>query len=96
MCVVYKLSWLSYQILSRIITIDQISLVNIIAREQVVVELLQDAASAKSISQELFKLIDDTQYRQQVLQGLQKVKNNMGQGEGSKRMAELVLSFIQK
>ncbi len=96
MCVVYKLSWLSYQILSRIITIDQISLVNIIAREQVVLELLQNAASAKSISQELFKLIDDTQYRKQVLQGLQKVKNNMGQGEGSKRMAELVLSFIQK
>ncbi len=94
MCVVYKLSWLSYQILSRIVTIDQISLVNIIAREQVVLELLQDEASAKSISQELFKLLDNTQYRQQVLQGLQKVKNNMGPGEGSKRMAELVLSFI--
>jgi len=96
LCVVYRLSWLSYQILSRIITIDQISLVNIIAREQVVVELLQDDASAKSISQELFKLIDDTQYRRQVLQGLQKVKNNMGPGEGSKRMAELVLSFMQQ
>ncbi len=95
-CVVYKLSSLSYLIIRRIITIKQISLINIIAREPVVVELLQDAANAESISNELFKLLDDTQYRQQVFQGLQKVKNNMGPGEGSKRMAELAMSFIIK
>ncbi len=94
LCVVYKLSWLSYQILSRLVTIDHISLVNIIAQEQVVLELLQDAASAESISEELFKLLDNTQYRHQVLQGLQKVKNNLGSGGGSKRMAELALTFI--
>lgn len=96
LCVIYKLSWLSYQILSRIITIDHISLVNIVARKQVVQEMLQDDASAESISEELFKLLDHGDYRQQVLQGLQHVKDSLGPGEGSKRMAELTLSLIDE
>lgn len=96
LCIVYKTAWLTYQILSRLITIDRIGLANIVADEPVVKELLQDAAQAEKISQELFRLLDDENYRQRVKQGLQKIKQNLGEGQGSRRMAELVLSFINQ
>ncbi len=93
-CVIYKFSWLSYQILSRMLTIEHFSLINIIAGKQVVLELLQDAANPDAISQEMFKLVDNKNYREQVLKGLQLVKDNMGPGGGSKKMAELCLSLL--
>lgn len=94
LCIIYKMSWLSYQIMSRLITIEHIGLANIVAHEHIVQELLQDDASAQKISEEMFKLLDNQEYRSQVIQDLKKVKQNLGKGEGSKHMAELILSFI--
>ncbi len=93
LCIIYKMSWLSYQIMSRLITIDQIGLANIVAREYVAKEILQDEASAENISRELFQLLDHDDYRQRVINGLKKVRENLGQGNGAKRMAELILSL---
>ena len=92
--VIYQLSWLSYQIMSRLITIEHISLVNIIAQKEVVKEYLQQAANPEAITKELFKLLDDKEYRNRVKNDLIQVKQNLGQGQGSKRMAELVQTFI--
>ena len=92
--VIYKLSWLSYQILSRLITIEHISLVNIIAKKEVVKEFLQQDANADAITAEVFELLNNQQYRSKMKQELIEVKENLGQGEGSKRMAELVQTFI--
>ena len=92
--VIYQLSWLSYQIMSRLITIEHISLVNIIAQKEVVKEYLQQAANPVAISKELFQLLDNKEYRARMKNDLIQVKQNLGQGQGSKRMAELVQTFI--
>lgn len=94
MCIIYKTSWLSYQILRRLITIDYIGLANIITRQEIVKELIQDDATAEKISDELFKLLNNSSYHQQVQNDLKKVKQSLGMGGGSKRMAELIMSFI--
>jgi len=96
LCIIYKMSWLSYQIMSRLITIDHIGLANIVANEHIVEELLQDDATADNISLELFKLLDDRTYRQQVESGLGKVRENLGKGDGSRHMAELISQFINR
>ncbi len=90
LCIVYKMSWLSYQIMSRLIRIDHIGLANIVANQQVVQELLQDDATAENISRELFRLLQDQEYRQQVKNGLQHVRENLGEGAGAERMATLI------
>lgn len=95
LCIIYKMTWLSYQIMSRLITIPHIGLANIVANRHVVKELLQDEASAKNISTELFRLLNDAPYRQQVISGLQDVKANLGMGEGSRHMAELILAVLK-
>ncbi len=94
MCIIYKMTWLSYQIMSRLINIPYIGLANIVASQQVVQEYIQDAATVDNISTEIFKILDNQQYSQQLKQGLSKVKANLGEGDGAGNMARLVLSFI--
>lgn len=94
LCIVYKMSWLSYQIMSRLITIPHIGLANIVANKHIVKELLQDEANSENMAQEVFRLLNDTAYRQQVITGLREVKTNLGIGEGSKNMAKLILNQL--
>lgn len=55
--VVYKTSWLNYQIGKRVAKVHFISLPNLIANERLVAELLQQDCTASKISQELEKLL---------------------------------------
>ena len=96
MCIIYKMSWLSYQIMSRLINIPNIGLANIVANRRVVTELLQDDATAENVSTELFKILDDSEYRSQIKKGLADVRANLGKGHGAENMARLVLSFVEK
>jgi lipid-A-disaccharide synthase len=95
MCLVYKISWLSYQIMSRLLTIPHIGLANIVANKLIVKELLQDNATPQKIATELFRLIEDKSYRSQVVSDLSKVRENLGSGGGAEKLANLALSFIQ-
>jgi lipid-A-disaccharide synthase len=95
MCLVYKMSWLSYQILSRLITIPHIGLANIVANKLIVKELLQDNATPQKIATELFRLIEDQSYRSQVVSDLSKVRANLGPGGGAQKLAKLALSFVE-
>jgi lipid-A-disaccharide synthase len=95
MCIIYKMSPLSYGILSRLITIPNVGLVNIVAEKSVVREFLQNDATTDNISREMFKIIDHPDYREQIKNELQTVRKNLGEGNGSDKMAKLALSFIQ-
>jgi lipid-A-disaccharide synthase len=94
MCIVYKMSWLSYQIMRRMITIPYIGLVNIVADKDIVREFLQAQASADTISGELFELLENQDYRNQVIADLEGIKENLGEGDGARNMAQLVLSLL--
>jgi lipid-A-disaccharide synthase len=96
MCIVYKVSPLSYMILKRLITIPHIGLVNIVAREALVQEFLQADANPEAVSDELFRMLDDSEYRQHLRAGFDEVRNNLGPGNGAQHMAELVLSLLAK
>ena len=96
MCIIYRMSWLSYQIMSRLITIPHIGLANIVADGPVVRELLQNQASPENISGEIFRLLDDGAYRQRVITGLERVRANLGEGQGAHRVAQLIISLLEQ
>jgi len=96
MCILYKMSWLSYLIMSRLITIPYIGLANIVADKAVVKEFLQQDANPEAVSRELFELIENQAYRDQVKQGLKQVRDNLGAGDGPRNMAKLVLSLLDQ
>ncbi len=94
MCLVYKISWLSYQIMSRLINIPHIGLANIVANKLIVKELLQDDATPQTVAKELFQLFEDESYRSHVVSDLSKVRENLGAGGGAEKMARLALTFV--
>lgn len=94
MCLVYKVSWLSYQILSRLITIPHIGLANIVSRKLIVKELLQDDATPVKVANELFNILENKTYHAQIVSDLTKVRDNLGEGGGAEKMARLALSFV--
>jgi lipid-A-disaccharide synthase len=94
MCILYKISWLSYSIMSRLVTIPYIGLANIVADKAVVREFLQQDANADTVSRELFELLDNQAYREQVKNGLKRVRENLGAGNGACNMAQLILSLL--
>ncbi|WP_149274707.1 lipid-A-disaccharide synthase [Pareuzebyella sediminis] len=55
--VCYKANWLSYQIAKRIVTLDYISLVNLIMGKEVVKELIQNELTSKNLISELSKIL---------------------------------------
>ena len=59
MVVVYKTSWLTYQIVKRLLTIKWISLPNILAQKNLVPELLQHQVNGHNISQKANQLLAD-------------------------------------
>ena len=94
MCIVYRMSSLSYFIMSRLVTIPHIGLANIVADDAVVRELLQDNANPEAIAAELTKIIDDNDYRMKIKSGLERVRKNLGSGNGARNVAELVISLL--
>ena len=95
MCIIYKMSWLSYQIMSRMIKIPHIGLANIVAEKLVVQEFVQDDATVDNIAGEILNILQDDDYQHQIKRGLSEVKANLGEGDGAGNMARLVLSFVE-
>jgi len=95
MCIIYKMSWLSYQIMSRLINIPHIGLANIVAEKLVVKEFVQRKATGKNISEEILRILENDDYREQIERGLAEIKANLGEGDGARNMARLVLSFLE-
>ena len=95
MVIIYKMSGLSYKIMKRMITIDNIGLPNIVAGHQIVQELLQENASPQNISAEILKMLNDSSYHQKIVTELQAVRNKLGTSGGSERVAELAFEMLQ-
>lgn len=92
--VVYRVAPLSYWILKRIVTIDHVGLVNIVAERPVVKEYIQGNARPEIIVGEVQRLLNDTQYRTEMIDNLHSVKAKMGAGGGSRKVAELALTLL--
>ena len=94
MCIVYRMSPLSYHILRYLVKIPHVGLVNIVAGRSVVREFIQTDATAENISEEMFRIITDQTYRQGIKDDLLIVRENLGEGDGPGKMARLVISFL--
>ena len=96
MVVVYKLNPLSYKVIKRWLTIEHISLVNIIANKRVVPELLQDEATIDNLFTELHTLLTDPAAREQQLTELAAVYKQLGESGASHSTAELIVTLVDK
>ena len=88
--VCYKGSWISYQIAKRIITLQYISLVNLIMDKEVVTELIQNDFTEKNLEKELKKILQQPK-REQIFTDYFTLEQKLGGSGASKRVAEGIL-----
>ncbi|NIR33343.1 MAG: lipid-A-disaccharide synthase, partial [Desulfuromonadales bacterium] len=79
MAILYKMSPLTYAIGKRLVKVPHIGLANIVAGERVAQEFIQDEANPEAVAAEVLRLLDDADYRRQVLEGLKLVRERIGE-----------------
>ncbi|HEX6216139.1 MAG TPA: lipid-A-disaccharide synthase [Vicinamibacterales bacterium] len=94
MVVVYKLSPMTYRLGKRMALVDTYAMVNLIAGERVVVELIQDACTPEAVAAEAIRLLIDRDYRAQMTMALHEVRRRLGGPGASDRAAAAVLDVV--
>ncbi len=95
MVVVYKTSAASFAIGKRLIQVPWISLVNIVAGEEVVPELIQNEVRADRLEAEGSALLSSPERLARMKEGLSRVCQNLGPPGGSERAAQAVLEAVE-
>ena len=94
MVVLYKLSPMTYRLGKPLARVDMYAMVNLIAGERVVVELIQDACTADAVADEAVRLLTDAAYRSRMIDSLAEVRSRLGGPGASARAADAVLHVI--
>ena len=93
--VVYKTSWLSYEIARRLIKVPFISLVNLVMEEEVVKELIQSEFQISRIVQEITELLPNHPKRAAQLKKLQDLRIKLGEPGASVRVGKRIVQLIK-
>ena len=91
--VMYIISQINYAIMKRLIKIPDISLVNIVAGRRIVPEYVQHEATPEAMARDVLSLMRDDARRGQMQVELQRLKDMMGDGGASERVAQLVVQL---
>ncbi|HEV8231752.1 MAG TPA: lipid-A-disaccharide synthase [Thermoanaerobaculia bacterium] len=95
MVVVYKTSAASFAIGKRLVKVPWISLVNIVAGEEVVPELLQEQVHAGRLEREGAALLSAPERLAKMRMALSRVARQLGPPGGSDRAAEAILEVLE-
>ena len=92
--VCYKGGNISFAIAKRLVKVDYISLVNLIMKKEVVKELIQDQFNETDLEKELKKILQDENFRKNILNDYVSLKEKLGGSGASKRTAELMVKYL--
>ncbi|MBT5709249.1 lipid-A-disaccharide synthase [bacterium] len=91
--VIYKLSWLTYQLAKRIVKVKFIAMPNLLADKMIFPELIQDSATPTAIAQEVLQL-GLGQDRNDLLADLERVVLSLGPPGATERAAAAVRELL--
>jgi len=95
MVITYKLATLTYWLGRWLVNTSFIGLPNIVLGKGFIKELIQHEATAENLAEEIERILIDKSYADQMRDNLKQVKLQLGQGGGSKKMAELALEMLK-
>jgi lipid-A-disaccharide synthase len=94
MVIVYRVSPLTYQLARRLVTVDTIGMVNLIAGRKIVPELIQDEFTPDAVAEEAAAMLADAGRRKEIREGLASVRQRLGGPGASRRAAEAILDLV--
>jgi len=92
MIIVYRVSPISWFLGKLLVNLKNIGLVNIVAGEKIVPEILQSEVTAARLASEGISLLGDNALMEDTRKRLLMVKNSLGETGASQRAAELILN----
>lgn len=96
LAIVYRMAPLTYAIGRRLVKVPHIGLANIVAGEEVVREFVQEAATADNLAAEIVRILAEPDYARRVRQGLNKVRERLGEPGCSRRVAGMLLALLRE
>jgi len=95
MVITYKLATFTYWLGRWLVNTPFIGLPNIVLGKGIVKELIQHEATPDNLAAEVKRILMDKTYADEMRANLNQVKKQLGQGGGSKNMAELALEMLK-
>lgn len=95
MVVAYKMAPISYAIISRMLKAPYVSLPNLLAGEEIVPELLQDAVTPVALFEHVSRLMDSKENRQEIIETWQSIHHSL-QRDANKTAASAVLGLCRR
>jgi lipid-A-disaccharide synthase len=95
MVIVYRLSPVTYSLGRRLVTLDTIGMVNLIAGDKIVPELIQAAFTPEAVAKEAISMLTDRARAAHIRDGLARVRERLGGPGASRRAAEAILHVIE-
>ena len=94
MVIVYRVSTPSYWIGRALIRVNHIGLVNLVAGQRIVPELIQNEVTPRRIAEETLRILQDPSLRQGIIDSMAGVRQNLGEPGAARRVAQIVCSML--
>jgi lipid-A-disaccharide synthase len=96
MILVYRASAISFWVGKRMIKVPFLGLVNLVAGEQVIPELIQDDLTPDRLAHEALEILEGGQKRENMIEKLGMVKDRLGSGGASERTARIAIEMLNR
>jgi len=94
MIIVYRVSWLTFMIARLLVRVEHIGMVNLIAGERLVPELIQNDVNPERIVAETRILLDNAEFRSNISEKLTRLRERLGGSGAADRVADLALALM--
>lgn len=94
MVIAYRISPLSYRIAKRVVNVSHVGLVNLVAGEEIVPELIQEALTPASLAGECLDILRNEDRRFEMINRLNMIRDSLGVPGAAARTAVIALDMI--
>jgi lipid-A-disaccharide synthase len=94
MIILYRVSPLSYWIGKKVVKVPAIGLPNLVARKQIVPELIQDEVTSERLTLEALSLLENGARKSLMMDELAKLREKLGSTSASLRTAQIAFEMI--
>ena len=95
MVILYRVSPLSFWLAKRVVRVPHIGLVNLIAGEEIVPELIQHDVTPERLADEGLAILESRQRRENMIEKMKALRARLGAHSASERTAAMAIQLIQ-
>ena len=96
MVIVYRLSPMTYRLGRRLVSVDAIGMVNLIAGARIVPELVQELFTPDAVAREAISMLTDRDRAARIREQLAGVRARLGGPGASRRAAQAIIRLVQE